>query len=436
MSFTMPPDREMPSDVRDRLREKLWDEVHAPFRPSRSRAPIAVAAGVAVLAAGAVVAAQLGGSPAPAAAPQEIPTPMTSATESDAGAQLDRCWSAVRTSGLADAFPDRTQWTVSFSFESSGAEVVAARADGKPLFCETTLTSVTVSDPNATPQYAQDTTTAALLATPSGIVAGVADPRWTALQVRANEREGPVSFTPAEQHDGLFVTYTGHTPEQKVPMRVRQLPEQAGPTNGPDDDDQNYPLRPLPAPPKAALSIVDHPAAPPDRATQRGKELAGCLAAADGPVPDRDSWQPGAQATIDGSQLIMAYNDRGVGTCLWHPGHPDAQSATITQFDPYIPFAKDPQPIQTATIWVGIRNRDTEGGMAIMGTVQPEAARMQVAFDGKPLETDLAHGTFVTKILDTYTENGSLNEGALDRFTVTINDPKGNQLYNGPLQRN
>ncbi|MET1074352.1 MAG: hypothetical protein ABWY11_17020, partial [Umezawaea sp.] len=68
-----------------------------------------------------------------------------------ATAALDRCWSAVRRQGVADRFPDRSRWRAVLTVGDSQIGVVAARADGKPLFCQTTATTATVTDPSAAP---------------------------------------------------------------------------------------------------------------------------------------------------------------------------------------------------------------------------------------------------------------------------------------------
>ncbi|MFD4672775.1 hypothetical protein ACFWNN_23820 [Lentzea sp. NPDC058450] len=59
MAFDLPPHRELPADVKERMRPDFTESVTV--RPHRSRAPLAVAAGVALLIAGGVVVTQTAG---------------------------------------------------------------------------------------------------------------------------------------------------------------------------------------------------------------------------------------------------------------------------------------------------------------------------------------------------------------------------------------
>src|SRR3954469_16147033 len=172
----------MPPEVRDRLRRRLWRDLDRPakFRVGRVRAPLAAAAaaaGVAVLAAGAVIIAHA--APTAHEAGPVMPPPTSAATVSPtsdtsrADTELDRCVNAVKASPQHDAYPDRPEWSVSFTTEMSGVDVTAARVDGRPVFCESTLTSVSVSNPAIDPVYASGSSTGVLFASSNGTVAGV-----------------------------------------------------------------------------------------------------------------------------------------------------------------------------------------------------------------------------------------------------------------------
>jgi hypothetical protein len=439
--FTLPPRREMPREVRDRLRRNLWRELDAPSksRLNRARAPLAAAAGVALLAAGAVIIAQATPSTRNAL-PGDVLTntshPTTAASTADAvqaNAELDRCYQAAKTSPTK--LPDRPQWSASFSAEVGGISVTAARADGKPLFCESTLTTVTVSDLNATPAYAIGSATGALFATPNGTIAGVIDPTWDAFEVRTADGADSLITLP-EKADGMFVMYTslGIGPETK--LRAQQLPTDLPPdqTDRPDDDDPQYPVRDIATVPAPMVSVVDRPANPPaDRTSISGNALALCMQSTTDPEPDKDSWQPGASATVKGSDVLMAVNAKGVSVCQWQP-EPAARKAADSNdqmFQAYMQLVRDPQPVDATQMPV-ITGGDS--GLIILGTIRGDVTRMNVQLDGKvPLDTDVRAGTFVSVVPDSMLDEGQLSDDMLNSLTAIMYDTKGNEVYNGPL---
>src|SRR5262245_20509238 len=118
-----PPWRQIPADVQDRIMQSTLEE---PVVRRRSvLAPIA--ASFAALAIGAVFAIQATGGAGPS---------------NDANPGLDRCAAAARDSGQP---ADRSEWEQVFESPFLDYKVIAARAGGKPVFCELTPTSVTVS---------------------------------------------------------------------------------------------------------------------------------------------------------------------------------------------------------------------------------------------------------------------------------------------------
>jgi hypothetical protein len=412
--FTPPPRREMPPEVRDRLRRQLWGELDRPARIRRAlRAPLAAAAGVAVLAAGAVIIAQ--SAPVREAAPPVAPATVSSTThEPDvvrASAELDRCVSAV-----------------------AGVEMTAARVDGKPVFCESTLTSVTVSNPAADVSYAPGSATGVLFTSPNGTVGGVLDPAWDTFEATPADGSDSMMAAP-EKGDGMFVLYTTASLTPQTPLDVRQLPADMpfDQPDRPDDDDPLFPARIVTSVPAPLVSVVDRPA-PADRTSTRGQALADCLASTNDPEPDRDSWQPGASATVKGSELIMATNTRGVATCQWQPDLKTRQSADPTDrmFQSYMQFERTPQPVDAAQMPVVTGG---DGGLVILGTVRPDATRMNVVLDGNTeLDTDVRAGTFISAVPDSLVDDtGQLADDSIGTLSVTIYDTKGNTLYNGPL---
>jgi hypothetical protein len=339
----------------------------------------------------------------------------------------------VHSSPQRDAYPDRLQWTASFSTDEGGIAVTAARANGKPLFCESTLTSVTVSDPAAAPAYATGSATAALFATPNGTIAGILDPAWDTFEIKPADDTD--TMVPPEKGDGMFVLYTSVGIGPDTHLQAQQLPADL-PTDQPDrpdDDDPAYPVRDMPAAPAPLLSIVDRPA-PADRTSPRGKSLADCMDNTHDPQPDRDSWQPGASATVKGSELIMAQNATGISACQWQPDQATRKAADHTDqmFNSYMPFVRQPQPVDAAQLPVVTGG---DGGVVILGTVRSDATRMNVELDGNTeLDTDVRTGTFISIVPDSLIDDtGQLSDDQLATLTTTIYDTKGNELYHGPL---
>ncbi|GAB3879748.1 hypothetical protein GCM10029964_032690 [Kibdelosporangium lantanae] len=438
--FTPPPRRELPPEVRDRLRRQLWRELDRParFRVSRVRAPLAAAAGVAVLAAGAVIIAQSVPTAHEAAPALPQPTPVSRTTPTTdlarANTELDRCVNAVKSSPQHDAYPDRQDWSVSFTTEVSGVDVTAARADGKPVFCESTLTSVSVSNPDVDPAYAPGVSTGVLFASPNGTVAGVLDPTWDTFEITPADGSDSMLAAP-EKGDGMFVLYTTAALTSQTALGVQQLPADM-PFDQPErpaDDDLVFPVRIITSAPAPLVTVVDRPA-PADRTSTRAKELAGCMTATTDPQPDRDSWQAGAATMVKGSELIMAVNSRGVATCQWQPDPATRQAADPSDqmFQPYMQFTRTPEPVDAAQMPVVTGG---DGGLVILGTVRADATKMTLVLDGNTeLDTDVKAGTFVANVPDSLVDDsGQLADDHLATLTATIYDSKGNTLYRGPL---
>jgi hypothetical protein len=165
--LNLPPHRTLPPEAAERMRAKVFAE----HRPARLRAPLAVAAGVAVLAAGAMIVSQsVAGTPddyrpgitppttsatssGPAAPPPEAePDLRLTATVPDARTteDLDRCGAAAAASDRADEFAPRSAWQAMYTVSARGHRITAfAEYGGKPGFCDVTATTATVSDPSA-----------------------------------------------------------------------------------------------------------------------------------------------------------------------------------------------------------------------------------------------------------------------------------------------
>jgi len=211
--LNLPPRHRLPANVHDRIRTTVLAGIRrpAPSWQNRARPPLAVAAGVAVLAVGVGIVVQSategpGGGPGPTRPPSSTlqPPPLDPAA---AAVDLDRCWAQLQQSGKAGSVSARETWVPVFAVTEFGRTMTAARAAGKPLFCETTRTTVTVSDPNATPGYARGTSTAAMLVSADGGIGGVVGPDWRSMVFLTVAPSGASEQTEAFIKDGLFVDY-------------------------------------------------------------------------------------------------------------------------------------------------------------------------------------------------------------------------------------
>jgi hypothetical protein len=235
----LPPRRTLPPEIRDRIRTgtRLEDP---PSRTVRYRAPLSVAAGVAVLVAGAIVIGQsVNGTPddfRPGATP-----PVTSATsasptittpapgpppslpamapDAQTAADLDRCGAAVAGSQYADRYTPRATWqpafTVGLGAVVSGDITLIAIPEkgGGPLFCEVTSRGgVSVSLPGADSVMLGANGIArveALYLSQNGLIAGVAhgvaflDLEFVDIDPATGN--GYAQAAPLELRDGVFV---------------------------------------------------------------------------------------------------------------------------------------------------------------------------------------------------------------------------------------
>ncbi|RZS45153.1 hypothetical protein EV193_1011040 [Herbihabitans rhizosphaerae] len=416
------PDRTIPDDVRNRLRDKVFRGIDG--RSTRWYAPIAAAAAVAV-AAGAVAIAQPFGNGEDTAAPvlspsTSKPTTTTSSPPNyaeppldpvKAKVQLDRCWAAALRTGAAARLPDRARWLPVFTVDDfRGTTVTAAHADGKPLFCETTRTKVTLTDPNAAPAHLSRGRTSVALISPQGTLAGVLDPAWREPNFRA-EGDGMSGGGPAWHKDRLFVFTSAVTPR---PGKVTAITADGE-------------LRvPTPWPP--AVAVTEPIGPPPDRTSERGKALDACIAAAmsQNGVPDPESWHPGAAAGSGDELVAFAVAGDRVASCTdqgakRHPQFGVYQEKRATPDAPAKPRVLALPPV------IG-------GKIAVGGTLLPEARRMEITVPGRPpVSADVHDATFAALLLPKENTLERAQMPDLNGIVCTVYDARGTVLYTGKL---
>jgi hypothetical protein len=314
-------------------------------------------------------------------------------------AEVDRCWEAAQRLAKEARFPDRSEWRPVLSIAAGGlSSVTAIQTNSRPLFCETTNSSVTLSNPSADPVYAPGTKTAAMLATVNGTVAGVADPSWPDMRVSVTSKfRGEDVTGTALRQDGLFI-FQSFT--SAVDGNVRASAETGAPEL----------VLPKPAQP---FGTVDPGYPPGDRSSTQGAQLGRCVEEAKSLGPDADTWNPGAVVEANGQRLIMAANPGGVSACL--------QRGQQAELMPYISRTTLVTAPQLLSVVASV------GGRALLaGLIPPGVARMQLTFaDHTTMTADVAESTFAVLMPP--------DVSAPKNFTCTLLGTSGQILYTGPV---
>ncbi|MEU4253872.1 hypothetical protein AB0F15_41415 [Amycolatopsis sp. NPDC026612] len=410
--FDLPPRRPLPDDVRARLRAEVRQGI-AHRRPSRVWYAAAVA--VVVLAAGAVVATRAIRQPA-----DVRPAPATSGELTldarVATASLDRCWAAARAAGKAGRLPPREDWVPLFTEVGQADSVVAATAAGKPMFCETTATTVTLSDPGAVPASVPAGRAVVLLHSATGLAGGVlgAGTAEPSLGWRTEGGEsGSVSIR-SSPVSGQFVALT-----RTDPARTTLTLIQPGIPDG----------TVLSAAPPPLLSVADRPSAA-ERTSPAGRALGACLAAAEEVVPEAEAYAPGPLLETGSYQVVLGRRGDRVLVCTTEPDHqrPGKRKAHV------YPDFTGPQALPVRTLRVATLGAVEAGGergksrMPFAVDVPPKAAKMTIDFGiGTSAEVDVVNGMAATWI----PENIDILPDAT--VHVVVRDDRGTTLYNGSL---
>ncbi|TCO65755.1 hypothetical protein [Actinocrispum wychmicini] len=400
--FEVPPATDVPADVRTRIETKVLAGIR---RTPRTRVLAFAAAAAAVVAVCGVVVATLGSnstSMPPAgrqveqvpALPEGFPPAMP---PSQAGYEMDRCALAIQQLPNKDQYPARQTWQSLVVVGSMFSRLSAIRADGKLLFCETTVNKVTVSAPDGKAQPLPGTKGGVLLVTEFGAIAGTVDPTWSRPIVQETTTDGDTHDSPAQRLNGMFLTTLGSPPSDDTTLSVR------GQDNG-----EKLAL------PRTLGAVVDNPPYPPaGRTSERDRKLSECLAKVKGGVPDANLWQAGAMAEAGGERLIMATNPAGTSAC-----HDKGQTAT------FLPMLAENLPTVFEGGAVSLSVPSTLGGHRLVaGSMGNLVARMELTFPGgKPMDADVLNNSFAVL----------LPAGAEpDQATTTLSNSAGGVLQIG-----
>lgn len=403
----LPPYEPIPDDVRDQMRTKVQTRI----RRARYRAPLYVAAGVALLAAATVLVIA---RPTPSSPPAEPPRGETA---------LARCAAAVQQAGKTTSFPDVRTWRVVDTTDGMPWQdimVLGIATDTQPFFCQVTETTVTITDPNAPRGYAAGTKTAMLMLTKQGMAAGVVDPSWPAAFFYSE-----AGAAPKVPQEGLFIYNTG---TDLFPLYTKRVEANHWTESGPLLNDSDFIggiELPRPSPP--ALSVVDRPAGPVDRTSEAGKKLGACLAKTNQPMLDPDTYNPGAVISDSGGgELIIARSRTKIGACSIGPRR---DMSPLITFDSGFPLSESGNlPL---TFYPGhVGGRPTLGG-----TVPPGTTRMEIRFgNGTTVHPNVANETFLVPIPEQVEVDGSSQLKDQDKTTVKLYAASGAMTYEGPLR--
>jgi hypothetical protein len=390
----LPARRELPPEVRARLRTTVMTGIARPVRRGRT---VAAAAAVVLLVAGAAVGIQLFRS-----GPDEAPVAGTG------NSSLDRCWTAAKTAGKSDLFPAPSKWKT-VSTQAQGDDVVVAfTANDKPVFCELTATTVTLSDPGAKPGYASGTHTALLLYTGTGLAAGVVDPAWYGVELSLPDGLG-IETTRGAGATHQFTMFTGTDPAKTQLWAGEWIDRQKT---------RPGPRAALPAPPAPLFSIVDRPG---DRTSREGQALGTCLAGLPEPLADADGYQPGALLEDGAYQVVLG---RIAGHTVACVAQPDARKPAGTSYQLYRDtFVGESIPARRLSV-PGLGANGAK--VPFVGIVAPSAASMIADFSlGTPVQVSVVNGTFACWI------PAGAKPVWKDSTWVLVKDDKDAALFNG-----
>jgi hypothetical protein len=417
--FDLPPRRSLPPEVRERMRPRLGERPAS--SRSRLRVPLAAAAGVAVLATAAIVVTQYVGKDPVPPAPAVTPPPGLDVAKADA--ELDRCWAAVRSEHAAAKFPPRETWVPVLYTEGTYApdlHVTGAIADGKPLFCQTTATTATVTDPTKPPGYVEGSRTGSLLASDVGVLAGVVDPSWPHLFVDDTE---------AEQAEGLFLLPTGidYSEDRDIIVSKEEPTGPSAPLGEPGPGQQV-----MPRPARPAVVVTDRPpATEPERDSPSGQVLGTCLAESEAPVVDPDTWQPGAMVEAGASHVVMARGPNGVGRCE-HFGPSASGSGDFYMFFDET-LTRLPASVDRPTVMPLYSSIDDDTWVAV-GALPENAATLTLTLgNGDTVDAEVALGTFATRMPPGVAQEKGDPTSAGTITSARVLDANGSVIYEGPV---
>ncbi|WP_086853179.1 hypothetical protein, partial [Amycolatopsis kentuckyensis] len=285
-----------------------------------------------------------------------------------------------------------------------------------PMFCETTETTVTLSDPEATPAYAPGTRTGLLLHSATGMVGGILAPDGDGLFLDSRTEDGEnqsqaIYFSPVTRQ---FIGVTRSNPARTTLTVSRQT--QSGAT--------------LPAPPPPLLSVVDRPVTA-DRTSSAGRALGDCLAAAQvEAIPDAAAYEPGPLLQTEDYRVVLGRRGDRFVVCTTEPDYRRPGKTRVRAFSGGPTPEKPPAyPLMVDTL--GHPQTGAPAGKALrpFAAVLPATAATAVVDFGRGASTEVhvvAGMVVVWAPADIKIDPGT-------KVHVTARDAKGAVVYDGSL---
>lgn len=381
MTDHLPENRTLPDDVRMRARRRLTEGMHP--APS-NRTPALIAAGVSLLAAGAVLAGQfLGGGEVPFASPSETPVHNGEFVGKDravvnhvergtvAPDALHRCAAAAK------EHPPVAQWQALATSRKNGTVLTAFRVPAGVFFCANTATTTTISAPADTELDAGKRQVKILFSTPSGALAGLVSPDVKFLSLSRVDNPGWHNTSPALV-DGVFLAPSGYLrPETGTVALV----------NGEENAVRGVP--------KPAVAVTDRPLPPADRGTPEAQRLGQCLR--DRAIPDADQFALGAVVQVSATDSIIVGRFGDLLLYCLDAGEP-VRGSVYEQED--MEELRGQTIVATAAFYDFAKHEDgstRSGSMAAVGVVtDPRAASVTYTRPGlADVPASMGNGTFV-----------------------------------------
>jgi hypothetical protein len=289
----LPEHRTLPDDIRLRARRRLAEGMDP---AASNRKPALIAAGVSLLAAGAVFAGQaLTGGDAELADPsyqhngEFVGKDRAVVNHVEPGTvhpeALARCLDAAK------AHPPAAEWQTIATSRKNGTTLTAFRSSTGVFFCANTATTTTISAPDDTKLETGMRQVKILFTTPTGTIAGLASPDVKLLSLSRIGDKGWHNTSPALV-GGLFLAPSGYTKAENGSQAL---------ANG-----YSFALRGVPKP---VQSVVDRPLPPADRTSPEAQRFAGCLT--DRAIPDPGQFALGVTVKVSATSTIMLgrFND-------------------------------------------------------------------------------------------------------------------------------
>lgn len=283
----LPENRTLPGDVRLRARRRLAEGMNpAPGH----RTPALIAAGVSLLAAGAVFAAQaLHGGSAEVAGPSHQNNGELVGTDRAVVNHVERGTVApdvlARCVAAATAHPPAAQWQPIATSRKDGTILTAFRGPTGVFFCANTATTTTISAPDPVQIGAGRRQVKILFTSSAGAMAGLVSPDVKFLSLSRMAEPGWNNAAPALV-DGVFLAPRGYLRAENGTQAL---------VNGEESAVRGVP--------KPVGPVTDRPLPPADRSTPEAQRFAECLR--DRPVPDRDQFAHSVTAKVSATDSFV-----------------------------------------------------------------------------------------------------------------------------------